>query len=90
MAIDRILASAFGVFAVDLVANNQFNKLVVWQDRKVEEVSMKGYRRLQKCKKRRYIIENCCFIGYICWRSHKIITKLFLLLNEKINFISFY
>jgi len=50
VALDRILASAFGVSAVDLIAKNQFDKLVVWQDRKVTNVPLaegiKDYRKV--------------------------------------------
>ncbi len=52
VAIDRILASAFGVFAVDLAANKKFSRLVVWQDRKVTDVpiemGIKDYRQVTK------------------------------------------
>ncbi len=32
---DRILASAFGVYAVDLLAHKKFDRMVAWNDRKV-------------------------------------------------------
>ena len=32
---DRILASAFGVYAVDLLAQKKFDRMVAWNDRKV-------------------------------------------------------
>ncbi|HIJ37352.1 MAG TPA: ATP-dependent 6-phosphofructokinase [Rhodospirillaceae bacterium] len=35
---DRLLASAFGVHAVDLVANGRFSRMVAWQDRGVVDV----------------------------------------------------
>ncbi|MTJ80194.1 MAG: ATP-dependent 6-phosphofructokinase [Telmatospirillum sp.] len=35
---DRLLASAFGVHAVDLVAKGKFNRMVAWQDRGVVDV----------------------------------------------------
>ena len=35
---DRILASAFGVYAVDLLANKKFDRMVAWRDRKVVDV----------------------------------------------------
>ena len=35
---DRILASAFGVYAVDLLAQGKFDRMVAWQDRKVVDV----------------------------------------------------
>ncbi len=36
--LDRLLASSFGVHAVDLVAKNQFDRIVVWQNRGVTDV----------------------------------------------------
>jgi len=39
-ASDRVLASALGVHAVDLIANNKFNRVVAWQNRKVIDVSI--------------------------------------------------
>jgi len=51
VAIDRILASAFGVSAVDLIAKKKFNRMVVWRDRKVTDVSIeegiKDYRAVR-------------------------------------------
>ena len=35
---DRILASAFGVYAVELLANKKFDRMVAWRDRKVVDV----------------------------------------------------
>ena len=35
---DRILASAFGVYAVDLLAEGKFDRMVAWRDRKVIDV----------------------------------------------------
>ena len=37
---DRLIASAFGVKAVDLIADGKFNRVVVWQDRGVKDVSL--------------------------------------------------
>lgn len=37
---DRVLATAFGVHAVDLVARQQFSRMVAWCDRGVTDVSM--------------------------------------------------
>lgn len=48
---DRVLASAFGVHAVDLVARGHFSRMVAWRDRSVTEVPLEratvGPRRLQ-------------------------------------------
>jgi 6-phosphofructokinase 1 len=37
---DRILASAFGVHAVDLIANGKFGRMVAWINRRVEDVEI--------------------------------------------------
>jgi phosphofructokinase-like protein len=37
---DRLLASAFGVYAVDLVAEGKFDRLVAWQNRRVVDVPL--------------------------------------------------
>jgi len=37
---DRILASAFGVHAVDLLAKGKFNRMVAWQNRGVVDVAI--------------------------------------------------
>ncbi len=37
---DRLIASAFGVHAVDLLAQGKFNRVVVWKDRGVQDVSL--------------------------------------------------
>ncbi|MBW8308101.1 MAG: ATP-dependent 6-phosphofructokinase [Candidatus Paracaedibacteraceae bacterium] len=50
-AIDRIIASAFGVYAVDLLAQGKFDRMVAWQNRRVIDVAIsdavKGYQSLQ-------------------------------------------
>tara|TARA_Y100001970_G_scaffold41499_1_gene51296 strand:- start:12593 stop:13678 length:1086 start_codon:yes stop_codon:yes gene_type:complete len=37
---DRLIASAFGVHAVDLIAKKQFNRVVVWKNRGISDVSL--------------------------------------------------
>ena len=37
---DRLIASAFGVYAVDLIAQEKFNRVVVWQNRGVTDISL--------------------------------------------------
>ncbi len=37
---DRLIASAFGVHAVDLIAQNKFDRVVVWQNRGVTDVDL--------------------------------------------------
>jgi ATP-dependent phosphofructokinase / diphosphate-dependent phosphofructokinase len=36
--LDRVLASAFGVYAVDLVAAGRFDRMVAWRNRRVVDV----------------------------------------------------
>lgn len=38
MALDRILASSFGVKAVDLIAKGAFGRIVTWQNREVKDI----------------------------------------------------
>ena len=46
--LDRILASAFGVAAVNLIAEDKYDRMVAWQDRQVTSVpiaeAIKDYR----------------------------------------------
>ncbi len=37
---DRLIASAFGVHAVDLIAAGRFDRMVAWQNRSVVDVPM--------------------------------------------------
>ena len=37
---DRLIASAFGVYAVDLVAKEKYNRIVVWQNRSVTDIDL--------------------------------------------------
>ncbi len=37
---DRLIGSAFGVYAVDMIANNKFNRIAVWQNRSVTDVNI--------------------------------------------------
>jgi 6-phosphofructokinase 1 len=37
---DRLIASAFGVYAVDLIAKKRFDRVVVWQNRSVTDVDL--------------------------------------------------
>ncbi|MBL6945674.1 MAG: 6-phosphofructokinase, partial [Rhodospirillales bacterium] len=38
VAMDRVIASAFGVHAVDLIADERYDRMVVWQHREVVDV----------------------------------------------------
>ena len=35
-----MIASAFGVYAVDLLAQEKFNRIVVWQNRNVTDIDL--------------------------------------------------
>ena len=37
---DRLISSAFGVYAVDLVAKEKYNRIVVWQNRGVTDIEL--------------------------------------------------
>ena len=39
---DRLIASAFGVHAVDLIAQSKFNRVVVWKNREVTDVKLES------------------------------------------------
>ncbi len=48
--LDRVLGAAFGVHAVDLVAQGRFDRMVAWRNRRVVDVPLEeaiaGYRRV--------------------------------------------
>ena len=46
---DRVLASAFGVHAVDLVAQGKFDHMVAWHDRGVTEVPLEKIVGISRC-----------------------------------------
>ncbi len=39
---DRLIASAFGVYAVDLIHKEKYNRVVVWQNREVTDIDLKS------------------------------------------------
>ena len=39
---DRLIASAFGVYAVDLIEKEKFNRIVIWKDRGVTDVDLES------------------------------------------------
>jgi phosphofructokinase-like protein len=49
---DRILASAFGVYAVDLLQQEKFDRMVAWKDRKVVDVpiadAISTYKKVER------------------------------------------
>lgn len=63
---DRIIASAFGVAAVDLIAENKYDHMVVWQNREVEAVpiadAIAQYRNVHP---EDILVETACSMG-IC------------------------
>ncbi len=64
VAIDRILASAFGVSAVDLIAKRKFNRLVAWQDRKVIDVPIEeGIRDYRKVSNEDTLLKTALSLG---------------------------
>ena len=64
VAIDRILASAFGVSAVDLIAKNKFNRLVIWNNRKVIDVSInEGIKQYRKVTNEDILLKTAISLG---------------------------
>ena len=51
-ATDRILASAFGVYAVDLLNQKKFDRMVAWNNRRVVDVpideGIKTYKNVER------------------------------------------
>jgi 6-phosphofructokinase 1 len=45
---DRVLGSAFGVHAVDLIAENRFDRMVAWSNRRVIDVPIEDAIRTQQ------------------------------------------
>ncbi len=61
---DRILASAFGVYAVDLLAQKKFNRMVAWRDRKVIDVPIEeGINTYKVVDKNDSLIETALALG---------------------------
>ncbi|MBF0374630.1 MAG: ATP-dependent 6-phosphofructokinase [Alphaproteobacteria bacterium] len=46
---DRVLASSFGVHAVDLVAKGRFDRMVAWHDRSVVDVALEDVVGVYRC-----------------------------------------
>ena len=66
---DRILASAFGVYAVDLLNQERFDRMVAWRDRKVVDVPIdEGIRTYKNVERKDSLVENALsldiYIGY--------------------------
>ena len=58
-ASDRILASAFGVYAVDLLNQQKFDRMVAWKDRKVVDVPIdEGIRTYKNVEREDSLVET--------------------------------
>ena len=58
-ASDRILASAFGVYAVDLLNQEKFDRMVAWSDRKVVDVPIdEGIRTYKNVERKDSLVET--------------------------------
>ncbi len=61
---DRILASAFGVYAVDLLAKKKFNRMVAWNNRRVVDVPIdKGIKTYRNVKRNDPLVETALSLG---------------------------
>ena len=61
---DRILASAFGVHAVDLIAQNKFDRMVAWSDRKVVDFPIsKGIETYKKVELEDSLVKTALALG---------------------------
>ena len=58
-ASDRILASAFGVYAVDLMNQEKFDRMVAWRDRKVIDVPIdEGINTYKNVERKDSLVET--------------------------------
>ena len=58
-ASDRILACAFGVYAVDLLNQQKFDRMVAWKDRKVVDVPIdEGIRTYKNVEREDSLVET--------------------------------
>jgi ATP-dependent phosphofructokinase / diphosphate-dependent phosphofructokinase len=63
-AYDRLLASAFGVKAVDLVAEKQFNRMVCWQNGRVNHVPIEeAIRHYQSVETNGTLVQTARSLG---------------------------
>ena len=61
---DRILASAFGVYAVDLLQQKRFDRMVAWKDRKVVDVSIdEGISTYKNVERKDSLVETALSLG---------------------------
>ena len=63
-ASDRILASAFGVYAVDLLNQEKFDRMVAWRDRKVVDVPIEeGIKTYKNVEREDSLVETALSLG---------------------------
>ena len=63
-ASDRILASAFGVYAVDLVNQKKFDRMVAWRDRRVVDVPIdEGIKTYKSVERKDSLVETALSLG---------------------------
>ena len=63
-ASDRILASAFGVYAVDLLNQKKFDRMVAWKDRKVVDVPIdEGISTYKNVERKDSLVETALSLG---------------------------
>ena len=63
-ASDRILASAFGVYAVDLLEQNKFDRMVAWKNRKVIDVPIdEGISTYKNVEREDSLVETALSLG---------------------------
>ena len=63
-ASDRILASAFGVYAVDLLNQEKFDRMVAWKDRKVIDVPIdEGISTYKNVERKDSLVETALSLG---------------------------
>ena len=63
-ASDRILASAFGVYAVDLLNQKKFDRMVAWRDRRVVDVPIdQGIKTYKNVERKDSLVETALSLG---------------------------
>ena len=63
-ASDRILASAFGVYAVDLLNQEKFDRMVAWKNRKVIDVPIdEGINTYKNVERKDSLVETALSLG---------------------------
>ena len=79
---DRILASAFGVYAVDLLANKKFDRMVAWRDRKVVDVPIsEGISTYKVVDRTDPLIETALALGVYVGDINQVFEPIDKILN---------